>query len=180
MKRILLSLVLAAGIFAIGCDHPSSVTPQANAKEPKLKNLLLPLSTAQEYIRVYDSICDTVFKKVPIRAYTVRSEDLIAAMGLPDSVDSLVAHKFIRVYLGYDLAHKPHAGFKLFIVPVDDASLAGNDPANWKGGSDVYLDDNGKVIGPGDPASTPNVLDLNAPCPNTCSTEGSLNPTGKK
>src|SRR5579872_3082620 len=124
MKKIALSLI--TGLLIAGCHHSSPVLPRRTLD---ISHLLIPLDSAQKFINTFDTICVDTFKRVPISAYTIRSLDLLAAMGLPDTLDTtMVQHKFVRVYLGYDTAHQAHAGFRLFIVPVDDADMEGKDP----------------------------------------------------
>jgi hypothetical protein len=106
---------------------------------------------------------------VPIKAYTLRAEDLLGALGIPAEYadSSITKYKHARVYLGY----KKGKGFKLFILPVYGADLSGKDTSLWKGGYDVYLNKEGLPIPPNSDKSTSDgeyVLDLNAPCPNTC------------
>src|SRR6185437_10946318 len=115
----------------------------------------------------------------PIQGYTIRSLDLLMAMGIADTAldSNEVLHKFVRVYLGYDTSNKVHAGFKLYILPVDSAYLGGDDSSKWIAGYDLLLDSLGKAIhwGHTTTTTTPYVLDLNAPCPNTCSTNQVVN-----
>lgn len=176
MKKILSSLALMAGILATGCNRPVEISSDS------LKHILVKTEAAQRYVRKYESICRDTLKlgNTPIKAFTIRYEDLLAAMGISSIDPDSVKHKHIRVYLGYDSTDHVHAGFKLLILPVDSAYTSGDDTSKWKGGYDVLLDSTGKPIkyGPGGKTTvtvTPYVLDLNAPCPNTCSVNSTVN-----
>ncbi len=128
--------------------------------------------TAHNDIQLFDSLSKAYLgDSIPIRAYTIRAVDLLGAMGMPGELadSSLCKYKYIRVYLGY----RRNVGFKLYIVPVQDANLA-----QLKGGIDIMLNSEGKGL----PFNKPKtgfyneeeyVLDLNAPCPNTCATDPS-------
>src|SRR5579872_2066627 len=112
MKKALFALLLATGFLGIGCDHPSSVTPNSTSPgSPNVHDLLLRADSAHRYVHVFDSLCKSKFNDTPIIAYTIRSLDLLTAMGIRDSLDTLARHKFVRVYLGFDPGHKPHMGF---------------------------------------------------------------------
>jgi hypothetical protein len=177
MKKTLLSLALAAGFLTIGCDHPSSAKNEQEITPETLKHILLHADAARHYIRIFDSICREKLGDTPIRAFTIRYQDLFAAMGIPEIDSNQVTHKCIRVYLGYDTSDHVHAGFKLLLVPVDSAYIGGDNKSNWFSGFDVLLDSSGKAIRyvPSSTTVTPYVLDLNAPCPNTCSTNSAIN-----
>jgi hypothetical protein len=182
MKKITLNLILALGLLAIaGCQESSPAVIEKNpAPVPdNIKNVLMPLKTARQSITRLDKLCeDSLGYQLPIRAYTIRAEELFAAMGMPDTLanSALCKYKHIRVYLGF----QEKKGFKLFLVPVEGANISGTDSSKWVGGRDLMLDSNGTAIRhvPGK-ATLPTdefVLDLNAPCPNTCAADSSLIP----
>jgi hypothetical protein len=112
----------------------------------------VPLEEALADIKHYQDSCEGFFNgAVPIRSYTIHASDMLMAMGLdPSTVECPFTHA--RVYIGLnDSSH-----FKLFFTPVIGAEL--------KGG----------VMNPGRDTILRNadgnqyVMDLNAPCPNTC------------
>ena len=136
-------------------------------------------SNKREYVYIVDSVInrshvkkDSDFKQMspPIKAYTLRAEDLLLALGL-DPKKITPQYPYVRVYLGYSRKPKDGRtpGFRLYLNPVIGADL------NRKphlGGKDVFLDSLGHAIVSGNlgksQSPTPYVLDLNAPCPNTC------------
>jgi hypothetical protein len=118
----------------------------------------VPLTEAMGNVARYDSVSSAVFGSmgaaVPLKAYTVHAADLFESLGMPASyVDSAVCvYHHVRVYLGLDSANN----FKLYFTPVTGASLSDSRPS---AGTDYFLtDERGMRY----------VMDLNAPCPNTC------------
>lgn len=173
--KILFALVIS-GLFAFtACtqQQPAAAEIDQTATDSarlSMSRLLFSLDTAIRDVKTFDMLSrEKLHDTIPIKAFSIRSEDLLIAMGMKKRKDgSYTACEFrdIRVYLGYDTS------FKLFIVPVKDADLD-------KGiaGTDVFLDKHCKPIPPhkDGAATTAYVLDLNAPCPNTCATSP-LNP----
>ncbi len=98
----------------------------------------------------------------PVRAFTIRSTDLLEALGLPfDEKKVKPKYENVRIYIGMD----KNSQFKLFFTPVVGADLSANPPI---AGKDHYLckqikDENGNVI-----ATQEYLLDFSKPCPNTC------------
>jgi hypothetical protein len=170
-------------LVMMGChERPSATTSkdsiiaENNCRQAQdtVQRVLANLGEARRNIEHYQQLCRKWKEKEPIEAYTIRAVDLLTAMGLPASLADSDSCRFkhIRVYMGYDDA----IGFKLYIVPVTGACLQGN-ISQWNLGMDVKLDKDGLPVmrGIGSPAieSTDNyVLDLNAPCPNTCPAPG--------
>jgi hypothetical protein len=187
MKQRLFILALLSGlIIATGCNHqPSGKTEiiQDDCGQP-MNNASLVLShftTARENIAVYDRLWRRQHgeKATPIHAFTIRAVDLLAALGMDPKLANAASCRFkhIRVYLGHDSINTV---FKLYIVPVDGACLKGENSSTWEAGTDVFLDKQANPImavdsGSNSMASTNTyVLDLNAPCPNTCAKETPL------
>ena len=168
----IISIVITMGLLvSVGCNNQSSVHDEPDP----VRRVLCRLDSAQKDIKYYDSLCrlylgDTI---PPISAYTIRAIDVLDALGLQAMADS-ARFKYIRMYLAY----RKENGFKCYIVPVDSADLSSIYPENWKGGYDILLDSLGKPI----PrklnqihySKSEYVLDLNAPCPNTCATNSPL------
>lgn len=175
MKTISLKMMIVISLFAfVACTNNSEKNIVSN-DDSLLQNyrpldsvpaVLASLTSAKANIKAYDSICRIQFKTVPIKSFTVRAVDLFGAMGMPGKYadNSICKYPHIRVYLGYDVKLST---FKLYVVPVEGADLVKNIP-----GKDIILDKNGNPItlkgkiGDGDDDEY--VLDLNAPCPNTC------------
>ncbi|MCW3465004.1 hypothetical protein [Chitinophaga nivalis] len=173
---VLLMLAMIAGCKQQVADH-TTTTPVVNSNDcgqatDSVTRILTRLTTARENILAYDKLNRKHWKhREPVEAYTIRAVDLLTAMGMPASMaDSAICRfKHVRVYLGY---HE-QAGFKLYVVPVDNACLKGSDPRKWNAGTDVMLDKQANPIMESiSPSGMANydryVLDLNAPCPNTC------------
>jgi hypothetical protein len=179
-KRILAAGVVSSLMIAAGChDQPVANAGAANSNNPAEKKIpdnpsrvAYLLTEAKKDIREFDQLCkDSLKGIIPVEGYTIRAEDLLAALGLDPTLvnsDTCMYHH-VRVYLGFKKDH----GFKLFIVPVEGADLSGPD-STWKGGTDIMLDSTGTPRCRGSKvhlaSSEEYVLDLNAPCPTTCST----------
>jgi hypothetical protein len=175
MKMTIFYLVIITGLMvAIGCNTAASGTLEKHGNDTAtyhIKHVLCRLDSARQDILYFNSLCQTHLKDTnpPISAYTIRAIDLLGALGLPATLGDSARYKHIRMYIGY----RQNSGFKLYLVPVDSASLAGTDPSQWRGGYDVLLDSVGKGIprhkmNLRNDTETGYVLDLNAPCPNTC------------
>jgi hypothetical protein len=161
--------ILAIMLIAAGCtSHPAVVNEK---KDSKVSKVLYRLDSAVENITSFDSLSrEYLDDSIPVKAFTIRAEDLLDAMGMSASlVDSASCkYKHIRVYLAY----RPRVGFKLFIVPVKGAHLE-----EHVAGEDMLLDSTGQVVhNKGLAAQKLYVLDLNAPCPNTCAQNSPLSP----
>lgn len=173
-KNLLIATVLCA-ITMTACTKSENNTIKESTVP--LSDLLTPKDSAIADIDFYDSLCRKKLVDVSVRAYTIRSQELLVAMGLDSALLSKATYKNIRVYLAYQpKSQKESKGsFKLYVVPVVGANLNVT-PAI--GGEDVMLDKNGHGIKPRDLASYPNgdqyMLDLNTPCPNTCATNEDL------
>lgn len=154
-------------LFLIGCSN-SENTPQnadsaAGAKRTELNESAgnsmdtVPLAVAQVNIRHYLDTCDTILGTIPIRAYTVHANDMLLSLGIdPSTVKP--QYNYARVYLGLDANNN----FKLYFTPVSGADLK---PGVMNPGTDVILkDEDGNGY----------VMDLNAPCPNTCDVNSPL------
>jgi len=173
-KNLLTAAVLCA-ITMTACKKPENDTVKETSVP--LSTLLIPKDSAIADIDSYDLLCRKTLGDVPVRAYTIRSQELLVAMGLDSALLNKATYKNIRVYLAYQpKAQNGSTGsFKLFVVPVEGANL---DVSPAIGGKDVMLDKNGHGIKPSELAGYPNddqyMLDLNTPCPNTCASNGDL------
>ena len=149
----------------------------------EIKIILLTADQAWRDTTYFGKFCrDSLHIPNPIIGYTVRAEDLLAALNLsPSIVEADSVFKHIRVYIGYD---KDSSKFKLFLVPVKDADLSGGDHNKWNAGRDILFDRDGvphEKPASGGPHQVPGVsdndyvADLIAPCPNTCPLSGPAN-----
>jgi hypothetical protein len=164
MKKILFVIALIAMAFACTQTGNKPAVVGTNHRETDIADYALPYDSAVRYAFIYDSIVTRVLQEpAPIRSYTIRSADLLEAMGLSRNLDT--AFHFVRVHLGID----EYKNFRLFLNPVEGADLSSNPP---KAGSDV------KLYGPHKRSSAPKgkvepgayVLDFTSPCPATCPT----------
>jgi hypothetical protein len=159
MKTITLkSMLLICGMMTFSCSQsPSEHEKSANleAKETSCGSVRTPLAIAKSWVLNYDTIWSRHYGpgSPPIKAYTIRSKDLLEVLGLP--VSTVCKFDHVRAYIGLDNENN----FKLFFTPVVGADLC-----NGIGGRDTLL-----TGAPGDPSSA-YVLDLNTPCPQICGT----------
>ncbi|MBS1637775.1 MAG: hypothetical protein JST26_17805 [Bacteroidetes bacterium] len=167
MKKITYFSLLVLGLsLTFACkDKPAETasTETHTAKAPNkdqfkaeggYTSVKFPLDSAAVDVHRYDSICQKLLGSVPVKGFTIRSRDLLEALGLPVEDTSICEYKHARVYLGMDRTNQ----FKLFIVPVVGANLSKDE-----GGEDVPLKDP-------DAGDQLSVLDLNTPCPKVCAT----------
>ncbi|BAV05630.1 hypothetical protein SAMN05421788_108225 [Filimonas lacunae] len=143
---------------------------------PGISNVLMTWDDARTDINRYDSICRYYFKdSIPIRYFTIRSQDLLASMGMDVTIiDSLVLrmHPFVRLNIGMDTLPGNKFTFKAFLQPVDSVC------AQYPAGIGRFFNKEGFIVNrhggrAGVPVSqdgsiTLYVADLNTPCPNTC------------
>lgn len=171
MKLSTISLfLLGALVFFASCaqqDHKQASQPYFIDS-----SLLVPAALAKEDIADFDSIATITLNgnnihkslstQIPVKAFTIRAEDLLLAMGISDYIN-IDACNDIRVYMGFN---EPENQFKLYVVPVVFGSHA------TEAGRDAFLNNKGDIANllPCSTDSTTGlyVLDLNAPCPNLC------------
>jgi hypothetical protein len=165
-KTSLKTALLICLVTAMSCNKPtaeSAAITDTNGNHPRCGSVITPLDTAINCIHRYDSVWTALFRtgEPPIKAYTIRAEDLLEAMGMPASYaadTTICKYNHVRVYIGLDAKYK----FKLFFTPVTGADLCQSN-----GGTDKILYDSTAAM------PFQYVLDLNAPCPNTCGSGGS-------
>lgn len=167
-------LYLALGVMAFACtqtnDENNNLT-SAPAPVMDTAEYALSLDSAVIFTKRYDSLVSEILKtKTPIRAYTIRSADLLEALGLPEKTKVQYTH--VRAYMGMDMNNN----FRLFLTPVDGADLESLNP-----GKDVILSGpftRGIKKGLGNNLQVDDgqyVMDFTAPCPNTCPPDSPLN-----
>ncbi len=121
--------------------------------------------TALKDMNYYDSLSKATLGVDPVRAFTIRSVDLVESIGLPVKYLKKAKYSHVRIYMGLDESTRE---FKIFLTPVEGANLS-------KGiaGKDVILDGpytgarDGVRDGIGD-GDGQYVLDFSKPCPATC------------
>lgn len=157
MKKINFILVITFGVLLCFACNNQPEEKEVDATKPIVTEIppaiLVPVTEAAGNIQNYIRMCDSLLNDhVPVVAFTTRAADLLAALGLSDTLEKHCNFNHVRAYLGIDDQNK----FKLYFVSVSGATLSAN-----YGGEDVPT--------PGTPPNLiPSVLDLNTPCPQVC------------
>ena len=110
------------------------------------------LDNVRRFVTVFDSTDHDL-----LRAYTISGHDMLQVMGADTTVMKQCVYDSCRAYLGYDSNHH----FKLYLTPI-------------KNQKDVFLNFNPRKRVNSVPDNGSYVLDLIAPCPNTCDTASAL------
>lgn len=177
MKPLLKISPVALLAFMLSCqpatEKQTLFSLPENNEEPSL--YAVPKSKMETDTQHFANVSREIFAKafegnpeltkdlVPIRAFTIRSIDLLEVMGLPiDSLQlsSAIKYNHARIYLGLDSNNQ----FKLYLTPVVNAELS---EANPKGGQDLFLSGSFKGA-TGEVQEGEYVMDFSAPCPKTC------------
>lgn len=153
-------------LLMLSCQQPTSDQAEVSSyevedSEPSM--YAVSYSEAEKNINYYDSMARKYLKTDPIRAFTIRSIDLIESMGLSTDLDSIAKYKHVRIYMGLDSTNT----FKMYLTPVQGAKLS-----EGKAGKDVILDGpyegipngNGELLND----NGPYMMDFTKPCPTTC------------
>lgn len=121
------------------------------------------LELALKDMKRYDSVTKAKLGSDPIRAFTIRSVDLLEAMGMSPSDTVKTKFEHVRLYMGLNNTND----FKLFLTPVEGAKLDATPPV---AGKDVILKGNIKMTATetGENPEEPYMLDFSQPCPKTC------------
>lgn len=165
MKNLSITMLVALVFISCQQQNKDNQPKESNYEVADAQPSMYAVSydEAEKNINYYDSIAREYLKTDPIKSFTVRSVDLIEAIGLSPDVDSIAKYKHVRIYLGLDSANK----FKMYLTPVTGAKLS-------KGiaGKDVILDgpyegipdSNGEVS----ESDGQYMMDFTKPCPTTC------------
>lgn len=155
-KNLFLPISIAVLLFSACQNTPTETAAEPEKKAPTAVAATsmdtVPLATAIQNIKHYQDSCLAFFNNnIPIKAYTIHADDMLMALGIdPSTVECQYSHA--RVYIGLNDSSE----FKLYFTPVVDANLQ---PDVMAAGRDTILSDaDGNKF----------VMDLNAPCPNTC------------
>ncbi len=170
-------LICISLMFMLGCQSPSSNEATLSddhdvvLESDSFPRFTIPVKSAQEdilrYAKLmnrYDSILgnakEPVLLNSPLRSFTIRSTDLVEALGMKMRYEDKAKFKYVRVYIGLD----PSDEFKLFLTPVVDADLDSHPP---QAGRDHVLQK--KVKDQSDASQLQGyVMDFAMPCPKTC------------
>ena len=77
----------------------------------------------------YKKVTNKIFgKDSVVRAWTIRSIDLLEAMGMPVDHPIQAKYKYVRIYMGM----KKDSTIKLFLTPVEGAKLSHHPPIAGK------------------------------------------------
>jgi hypothetical protein len=160
MKKNIYGFVTICLVTVLACTtKPTELAQDQSATENAVEDMTetmyaVPLDTAAKNVHHYDSISQKYLKEIPVKSFTIRSVDLLEAMGMPIT-DTKFKH--VRIYLGLNDGND----FKIYLTPVVGANLSANPPI---AGKDHIL--TGKYHGLG--GSGPYMLDFAQPCPKTC------------
>jgi hypothetical protein len=162
MKKIIYGFMIACFITVLACNTKSPDMDQEGNLEKVDQDATetmyaVPLDTAMSNVHYYDSVSQRYLKTIPIKSFTIRSVDLLEAMGMKPSDIKKAPFKYVRVYLGMNKKDE----FKIYLTPVVGANLSANPPI---AGRDSILSGNYKGLG----GSGPYMLDFAQPCPKTC------------
>jgi len=107
---------------------------------------------------------------LPVKYFTVKTQDVLLAMGINKPWKEVTTQEYIRVNIGYDITSNQ---MKCFIQPVENVDLSKN-----YAGEGMYFNKNGQIVSKKPKSAGLNakskdaepffVADLNTPCPNTC------------
>ena len=173
-KSTPLLCLAAAALLSVSCTNNNRPAPDFVGSAIRLdstdSSIFRPWSLAKQDILNYDKVCDTLFHgDTPIHYYTVRVQDLLAAMGADSSLltsPGAFKYHYVRVTIALE---KDINQFKLYVQPVKggDLDLAG---PGKKAGTALFFRRNGSIDSIPNPGLDADiyVADLNAPCPNTC------------
>lgn len=162
----------------IGCPAPYAINHQNFVRR----------DTAHAWAMNFKYVWDTLFNDpkghVPIKYFTIKSQDVLCALGIDTAWQYETAYHYIRVNIGYDTASHQ---LKAYIQPVINVDL--NNATNPFAGTGLFfnkkgqivdslgnlLDKNGRIVhgsklsGKNTPDSIAVFVgDLNTPCPSTC------------
>jgi hypothetical protein len=172
---VLILIIVSACLFLLvkkrpdHCHH-DRISGNGHCNDSSISYYAVPKNEAIKSIKYYQKIAKEKFQgTIPIRGFTIRTADLLEVSGMPVPDTVYTRYAYVRMYLGLDSASNL---FKIFLTPVDSANLNVTPPI---AGKDVIL--NGpysrsvKVKVKGDVDDGDYVLDLSAPCPNSCDDE---------
>lgn len=164
MKNLLIVMLV---LFVLSCQQQNSdqaIESDYEVQDNVPSMYAVSYDVAKKNISYYDTMAYKFLKTDPIKSFTIRSVDLIEAVGLPPSADAKSKYKHVRIYLGLDSATNE---FKMYLTPVQGAKLSAG-----KAGKDLILDGPYEGIpGSGDTVSENDgqyMMDFSAPCPKTC------------
>ncbi|MBL0911576.1 MAG: hypothetical protein IBJ09_04325 [Bacteroidia bacterium] len=133
-----------------GCPDPAGTPPSFTP----IGKVFVPESLAKRDIARFAQLCNTEYDSFPLRGFTMNSSDLYRIM------DSLVIPESNQVQVRGYIALDTTNTYKLYLVGAR-AVGTGVDPVGSKDTLIHY-------------ENTLGVLDLNAPCPNTCDLKSPL------
>jgi hypothetical protein len=160
MRKFLLSGVVVAAMAALcsckGKPEAPTKTPPPTTEEKKtvvedhvgVPPNYVPKDTALADIHNFAVHCRDDYNKFSLRAFTLHTVDLFEGLGLNIENCPIDTTDHLRGYLGM----RPDGEFKFYFVKVVGAHLPDD------AGHDTCIVYDGEEY----------VLDLNAPCPNTC------------
>ena len=155
ITSLVLNCVLAVLLF-FQFSGKDAQTTQHHSPIVSLTSHKDSLTKVLEHVHRCYSVFDSTDHEL-LRAYTISGHDMLQVMGADSAVMKQCIYDSCRAYLGYDSTHN----FKLYLTPV-------------KNQRDVFLNFDPRKRISNVPDNSSYVLDLIAPCPNTCDTESAL------
>lgn len=154
-------------LFALACSQSEDLS-KTGTDEYDTAEYALSLDSAREFVQRYDKASFKIFHQPnPLRAFTIKSEDLLEALGAPVTKTK---YDHVRLYIGLDGKHR----FRAFLTPVLNADLdkkvAGRDTV-FNG---HYRDGWTRLEANALPKKGAYVLDFTMPCPSSCDTESDV------
>jgi hypothetical protein len=188
LLKLLLTIVVACAIgftvgsvglcrlLNVGCPVPYAMSTQNFVRRDTAH------MWAMNFKHKWDTLTNKPKGNVPIKYFTIRSQDVLCAMGIDTAWQYETAYRYVRINVGYNMATQE---LKAYIQPVKDVDLS--NPTNPFAGTGLFfnkkgqivdslgnlLDKNGrphkiKMVGKTVPDTAVYVADLNTPCPSTC------------
>ncbi len=164
----------------LSCQKQADGNATSNPDENKIElvnnewpKFTTPVDEAKSAVERYASLMDqydsalvnsnmAVLLNSPLKSFTIRSIDLIEAMGMKMKYERKAKYEYVRVYIGLDEDNQ----FKLFLTPVEGADLDAHPP---KAGRDHILHKDKVKDADGNWTEGDGyVMDFAKPCPNTC------------
>lgn len=147
---IILNLALGIILFTCCFDKKSHESGETAYPLPGLTSHQDSLKAAIKNVHRFINTFDSAGTNNIVRAYTISSVDMLQVLGVnPETIRS--NYDSCRAYLGYDENNL----FRLYLTPI-------------KNNRDVFLNFQSSRGGTGAPNGSSYVMDLIAPCPNTC------------
>jgi hypothetical protein len=140
-----LAILLLFNLFRKESEAKITSYPSVSLTSHK-DSLVGAINNIKHFVNTFDSTGNKI-----VRSYTIAGTDMLQVLGIsPESVKG-ASFDSCRAYLGYDANNH----FKLYLTPV-------------KNNQDMFLNFSSGKSSSRTPNNSSYVMDLIAPCPNTC------------